>query len=368
VTALVSEAIMLVGGEGRRLRPLTLTTPKPLLPVGGAPILAHQLAQAKAAGIEHVVLATAYRSDAFHAFVGDGTELGLRVDYRFEPEPLGTAGAIRHAATALDDDDRPVLIFNGDIITSLDLSGFVQAHDADGADVSLHLTHVPDPRGFGIVTTNETGRVSRFVEKPTNGDHEGKHVNGATYVFERSVIDSIPAGRAHSIERDVFPRLLDDGAALLGFVSDCYWLDLGRPESLMRASADVVLGRMPSPLGGQCGEFRCLPGAIIAERVVLTGGTVIAEHARVEAGVHVHGSVIQAGARIGPGARIHDSIVGAGVSIGAGCRLDRAIIGDHARIGADNELAAGIRIWPSVRIPDGAIRFSGDGAGDDGPP
>ncbi|MEV6963941.1 NDP-sugar synthase [Hamadaea sp. NPDC051192] len=351
----VTEAVILVGGAGTRLRPLTLSTPKPLLPVGGVPILAHQLAQAQAAGIEHVVLATAYRAEVFGAYLGDWD--GMRVDHRFEPEPLGTAGAVRHAAAALPGDGESLLVVNGDILTALDLRGFADAHSAAGADVSLQLIEVPDPKQFGCVSVDDTGRVQAFVEKPADEDYAGKYVNGAMYAFRRDVVAAIPGDRPVSTEREVFPQLLAMGAHLRGQVCTEYWSDLGRPESLVRASADTVLGVMRSPVSGVAGEFRLMPGAVAAG-VRLTGGTVIGEDARVEPGASVEASIVRAGARVGPGTQIRDSIVGVGASIGANCVLDGVVVGDNASVGAGNELRLGLRVWQDAVLGDGAVRFA----------
>ncbi|MEV6927318.1 NDP-sugar synthase [Dactylosporangium sp. NPDC051485] len=351
----VAEAIILVGGAGTRLRPLTLRTPKPLLPVGGVPILAHQLAQVQAAGIEHVVLATSYRAEVFGAYLGDRS--GIRVEHRFEPEPLGTAGAVRHAAQALTGAGESVLVVNGDILTALDLRGFAEAHTAARADVSLPLIEVPDPRQFGSVTVDDSGRVRGFVEKPAEEDHAGKFVNGAVYLFRRDVIDGIPRDRPVSTEREVFPRLLADGAHLHGYACGGYWADLGRPESLVRASADVVLGVMRSPVGGAAGNFRLMPGAV-THGAELGGGTVIGEHARVEPGASVFGSIVRAGARIGAGTHVRHSIVGVDAVIGADCVLDGVVVGDNASLGAGNELRHGLRVWQDAVLGDGAVRFA----------
>jgi mannose-1-phosphate guanylyltransferase len=351
----VAEAIILVGGAGTRLRPLTLGTPKPLLPVGGVPILVHQLAQARAAGIEHVVLATAYQADVFGAYLGERG--GLRVEHRFEPEPLGTAGAVRHAAGALTGDGGSVLVVNGDILTGLDLRGFAEAHTAAGADVSLPLFEVADPRQYGCVTVDDGGRVRGFVEKPADDDVAGTFVNGAMYLFRREVIDGIAGDRPVSTEREVFPRLLAEGAHLRGHFCTEYWADLGRPETLVRASADVVLGVMRSPAGGAPADFRLMPGAV-ADGAGLAGGTVIGEGARVEPGASVFASVVRAGARIGAGTRVRHSIVGVDARIGTDCVLDGVVVGDHASLGADNELRHGLRVWQGAVLGDGAVRFT----------
>ncbi|WP_032796403.1 nucleotidyltransferase family protein, partial [Streptomyces sp. HCCB10043] len=258
------EAILLVGGKGTRLRPLTVHTPKPMVPAAGVPFLTHQLARARAAGVEHIVLATSYLAEVFEPYFGDGSSLGLHIEYVTEQEPLGTGGAIRNVAPKLSSGpDEPVLIFNGDILTGLDIRALVTSHTVSGADVSLHLTRVEDPRAFGLVPTDATGRVTAFLEKPqTPEEIVTDQINAGAYIFRRSVIDTIPSGRPVSVERETFPGLLASGAHLQGMVDSTYWLDLGTPAAFVRGSADLVLGRAPSPaVPGRCGDRLVLPTA-----------------------------------------------------------------------------------------------------------
>ncbi|MBQ0987207.1 NDP-sugar synthase [Streptomyces sp. F63] len=359
----MTEAILLVGGKGTRLRPLTVHTPKPMVPAAGVPFLSHQLARARAAGVEHVVLATSYLAEVFEPYFGDGSDLGLHLEYVTETEPLGTGGAIRNVASRLrSGPDEPVLIFNGDILTGLDIRALVDTHTASGADVSLHLTRVDDPRAFGLVPTDGSGRVTAFLEKPqTPEEIVTDQINAGAYVFDRSVIDSIPEGRPVSVERETFPGLLEAGAHLHGMVDSTYWLDLGTPQAFVRGSADLVLGRAPSPaVPGDCGDHLVLDGADVAPDAKLTGGTVVGTGARVGAGASLDGSTVLDGAVIGEGARITDSLIGAGAVIGARTVLHGAVIGDGATVGADNELRDGIRVWCGARIPEAGIRFSSD--------
>ncbi|WP_330317684.1 NDP-sugar synthase [Streptomyces platensis] len=359
----MTEAILLVGGKGTRLRPLTVHTPKPMVPAAGVPFLTHQLARARAAGVEHIVLATSYLAEVFEPYFGDGSALGLHLEYVTEEEPLGTGGAIRNVASRLHSaPDDPVLIFNGDILTGLDIAALVGTHRSSGADVSLHLTRVEDPRAFGLVPTDDTGRVTAFLEKPqTPEEIVTDQINAGAYVFNRSVIDTIPAGRPVSVERETFPGLLADGAHLQGMVDSTYWLDLGTPQAFVRGSADLVLGRAPSPaVPGRCGDRLILETAEVATDAKLTGGTVVGPRTVIGAGAEIDGSAVLDGAVIEPGARIRDSLIGAGAHIGARTVLDGAVIGDGARIGPDNELRDGIRIWCDADIPAGSVRFSSD--------
>ncbi|CAM5387507.1 MULTISPECIES: mannose-1-phosphate guanylyltransferase [Streptomyces] len=357
------EAILLVGGKGTRLRPLTVHTPKPMVPAAGVPFLTHQLARARAAGVEHIVLATSYLAEVFEPYFGDGSSLGLHIEYVTEQEPLGTGGAIRNVAPKLSSGpDEPVLIFNGDILTGLDIRALVTSHTVSGADVSLHLTRVEDPRAFGLVPTDETGRVTAFLEKPqTPEEIVTDQINAGAYIFRRSVIDTIPSGRPVSVERETFPGLLASGAHLQGMVDSTYWLDLGTPAAFVRGSADLVLGRAPSPaVPGRCGDRLVLPTASVAPDAKLTGGTVVGAGAVIGAGARVDGSTVLENAIVEPNAIVTDSLVGAGARIGSRTVLTGAVIGDGARVGADNELRDGIRIWCGSTLPDASVRFSSD--------
>ncbi|MFD0310510.1 sugar phosphate nucleotidyltransferase [Streptomyces sp. NPDC059517] len=359
----MTEAILLVGGKGTRLRPLTVHTPKPMVPAAGVPFLTHQLARARAAGVEHIVLATSYLAEVFEPYFGDGSSLGLHIEYVTEEEPLGTGGAIRNVAARLRSaPDDPVLIFNGDILTGLDIPALVDTHRSSGADVSLHLTRVTDPRAYGLVPTDASGRVQAFLEKPqTPEEIVTDQINAGAYVFRRSVIDSIPVGRPVSVERETFPDLLAAGAHLQGMVDSTYWLDLGTPQAFVRGSADLVLGRAPSPaVPGRCGDRLVLPEATVAPDAKLTGGTVVGHGATVGEGARVVGSAILAGAVVEPGAVVTDSLIGARARVGARSILTGVVVGDGAIVGPDNELRTGVRVWCDAHIPQSSLRFSSD--------
>jgi mannose-1-phosphate guanylyltransferase len=359
----VTEAILLVGGKGTRLRPLTANTPKPMLPAAGVPLLAHPLARAREAGVTHVVLATSYRAEVFEAYFGDGERVGLHLEYVTERVPLGTGGAIRNVADRLTSGpDEPVLVFNGDILSGLDIAGLVKTHQAAAADVTLHLTRVEDPRAFGLVPTDPDGRVTAFLEKPERPeDIVTDQINAGCYVFRRSVIDTIPAGQVVSVERQTFPGLLDGGARLQGLVDSTYWLDLGTPAAYVRGSCDLVLGRAPSPaVPGPTGEALVLDGARVAADAKLSGGTAIGAGAVIGAGVTVEASVVDVDAVIEEGASVRGSVVGRGARVGRGVVLDGCVVGDGAVVGAGNELRDGARIWCDTLLPDSAIRFSSD--------
>ncbi|MFF5447015.1 sugar phosphate nucleotidyltransferase [Streptomyces sp. NPDC012888] len=359
----MKEAILLVGGQGTRLRPVTVNTPKPMVPAAGVPFLAHQIARAAAAGVTHIVMATCYLAEVFEPYFGDGSEFGVHLEYVVEDEPLGTGGAIRNAAELLTGGpDDPILVFNGDILTGLDIAGLVESHQAADADVSLHLVRVEDPRAFGLVPTDPSGRVLDFTEKPqTPEEIVTDQINAGCYVFRRSVIDTIPTGRPVSVERETFPGLLSSGAKLHGKTEQTYWLDLGKPESFVQASADLVRGIVASPaVPGPRGEALALPGAQVAPDAQLSGGTVVGAGARIESGAVVRGSIVLDGAVIGADTHVNASLIGAGATVGPRTVLDGAVIGDGALVGADNELRAGVRVWCGAELPAAAVRFSSD--------
>jgi mannose-1-phosphate guanylyltransferase len=374
------EAIMLVGGKGTRLRPLTLSEPKPLLPTAGVPFLAHQLARAAECGITHVVLATSYRAEMFTEAFGDGAALGLSIDYVHESSPLGTGGGIRNAASLLHGDpDDPIVVLNGDILSAHDLPAQIDLHRKRDAAVTLHLVEVDDPSRYGVVPT-EGGRVTAFLEKTPHP--VTNRINAGCYVFRRSVIDRIPPGRVVSVEHETFPELIAADALVMGYAENAYWLDVGTPEAFVRGSCDLVLGLMPStavphpagsdPVPGSAGslggatpetaaaEFLLLGDARVAGDALLSGGTVAGARSVVGPGAVVHGSVVFDGATIGAGAVVRDSVVGFGATIDDGAVLDGVIIGDRAFIGSGNELARGLRVWPDVRLEPTSLRFSTD--------
>lgn len=352
-----TDAVILVGGKGTRLRPLTLSAPKPMLPTAGLPFLTHLLARIEAAGIKHVVLGTSFKAEVFEDYFGEGSKMGLEIDYVFETEPLGTGGGIRNVLPKLRGDN--VMVFNGDVLGGTDLNGILETHEKTDADVTLHLVRVGDPRAFGCVPTDEDGRVSAFLEKTQ--DPPTDQINAGCYVFKREIIEQIPEGRPVSVEREVFPNLLAEGKRVFGHVDSSYWRDMGTPEDFVRGSADLVRGIAPSPaLEGPRGESLVHPGAGIAPGAVLIGGTVVGRGAEVGAGARLDGAILFDGAVVEAGAVVERSILGFGVRIGPRALVRDAVIGDGADIGARCELLRGARVWPGVTLPDGGVRFSTD--------
>ena len=351
-------AVVLVGGQGSRLRPLTASTPKPMLPTAGVPFIGHLLSRIADAGIRRVVLGTSYRAEVFADYLGDGSAFGLQLECVPEPEPLGTGGGIRHAAHALEAHYDEVVVFNGDILSGVDLGAVVDEHRTSGADATLHLVKVPDPTAFGCVPTDSSGRVQAFLEKTLTPPTD--QVNAGCYVFRREVVDAIPSGRPVSVERETFPGLLRAGARLQGHVESSYWLDLGTPAAFVRGCADLVQGIAPtSALPGPVGTALLLPGAKTAASAALSDGTTLGRDVVVGDGSRVIGSVVMDGARIGDNVTVTRSVIGPGAVIGDETVVSDAVVGDGVSVGAGCELREGVRLWPGLTIPDGGLRFSG---------
>ncbi|MBV9846238.1 MAG: NDP-sugar synthase [Kutzneria sp.] len=351
------DAVVLVGGKGTRLRPLTLSAPKPMLPTAGVPFLTHLLSRIRSAGITHVVLGTSYKAEVFAEYFGDGSRLGLELEYVVETEPLDTGGGIRNVADRLRADD--VMVFNGDVLSGVDLAEVVGTHRDNAADVTLHLVKVDDPRAFGCVPTDADGRVTAFLEKSDSPPAD--QINAGCYVFRREVLMTIPAGRPVSVERETFPGLLAEGRRLQGHVDASYWLDLGTPGAFVRGSADLVRGVAPTAaLPGPVGEALVLEGATVHPEAVVTGGSTIGAGCVVGAGARLDGAVLFDGVSVADGAVVHRSLLGARSSVGAGAVLRDAVVGDGASIGARCELLGGARVWPGVSLPECSVRFSTD--------
>jgi mannose-1-phosphate guanylyltransferase len=349
------EAILLVGGQGTRLRPLTISTPKPMLPVAGFACTEHQIALAKQAGVGRIVMGTSYRAEVFEKHFGHGEEVGVELVYAVEDEPLGTGGAIRNAAAHLTcGPNDPVVVFNGDVLTGLDIAGLVQKwRDAD-ADVALYLTRVEDPRAYGLVPTDANGRVLEFLEKPTTPEEiVTDQINAGCYIFKRSVIDSIPNDRPVSVERETFPELLAAADRLvIGVVDDGYWLDLGTPLAFAKGSADLVRGIAPSPLlAGRTGEALIEPTAKVDSTALITGGSYIGHNAIVGAGAVITGSVIFAEVEVGSGTQITNSIVSTAAKISSDCQIVDTVIAERAQISAGSNLAPGTLVFPDTVLP-----------------
>jgi mannose-1-phosphate guanylyltransferase len=296
--------ILLVGGFGTRLKPLTDESPKPMLPVAGLPVTEHQILAAKRAGIHTLVLATSYLADVFTPYFGDGAKWGMKILYAVEKEPLGTGGAIRNAAELLGRDE-PVVIFNGDVLSRHSIADQIAFHLENKADVTLHLIDVEDARAFGCVPTDSDGRVTAFLEKMDNPVTNS--INAGCYVFSPSVIDQIPLGKVVSVERETFPALVSSGRPVFGYTEESYWLDVGTPAALFKGSRDLVEG-----------DFQAMADTTIASDAVITGGTSIGARCSIGSGVQIDDCIIGDDVTIGDGAVLTHTFIAHGTDVAAG--------------------------------------------------
>jgi len=334
------QAVILVGGQGTRLRPLTATRPKPMMPLVDRPFVAHQIEHLTRYGIHDVVFSCGYRPDALEAYFGDGARFGVRMRYVTDPIPLGTAGAVANAVPAFDHPD-DVLVLNGDILTDLDLEDFRRSHVSAGAAGSIALTPVTDPTAYGLVRLREDRAVSEFLEKPSEDElipGEPYLINAGTYILSQAVIATIPSGRAASIERELFPELAEQGR-LFGYPSDAYWRDIGTPQSYLDAHRDMLAGAVSSS-ADVVGDAAVGRGTIVEETARVADRSCVGADCVIAAGAQVLGSVVGAHSRVGHDAYIEGCVIGEGVDIGAGARLEGlVVVGDRARIGAGVAIA-----------------------------
>lgn len=324
---MATSAILLVGGMGTRMQPLTFTTPKPMLKVAGIPFTEHQIVKAREAGIEEIVLATSYMSEIFEPYFGDGKRFGIKISYAVEETALGTGGAIRNAAEKLQGNG-PVVIFNGDVLSSHDLREQISFHLENQADVTLYLTEVPDARAFGVVELDADKRILSFNEKmenpPTN------MINAGCYIFNRDIIESIPSGRVVSVERETFPGLLSSGGKLFGFVDSDYWLDIGNPGALLKATRDLISGEATSAalsLALTDGKFDR-----VSDQLMKASGVVIEEPSTQDSGTYL----------------------GEGVTVGSESTLRNCIVGDRAVIG-EKTVLINTFVAPGFHVPPATI-------------
>ncbi|MDJ0466564.1 sugar phosphate nucleotidyltransferase [Streptomyces sp. H27-C3] len=367
------KAVVMAGGEGTRLRPMTSNLPKPLLTVGDRPVMEHVLQLLKRHGIKDVVVTVQFLASLIKNYFGDGSELGINLMYAHEEQPLGTAGSVKNAEKALDGE--PFVVVSGDALTDFDLTDAIRYHRQKGALVTVCLTRVPDPLEFGITVLDNTGRVERFLEKPTWGQVFTDTVNTGIYIMEPEVLGYVADDEPVDWSGDVFPQLLANGQPIYGYVADGYWEDIGSHDSYVKAQADLLDGKVRIEQTGfeMAPGIRVGEGAEIHPEAVLTGPLTIGPYTRIEAkaeiGPHTvigRGSVVAARAvveravlhqnvYIGPGASLNACVVGRGTAVMRGARLEPAVvIGDNCTIGDGSIIASGVRVYPSKTIEDGA--------------
>jgi mannose-1-phosphate guanylyltransferase len=367
-------AVILVGGQGTRLRPLTDRTRKDMLPLVDRPLLAFTFEHLARHGVERAIVSCGYLPDQIEAAFGDGHD-GLALEYKVEDEPLGTGGAIGFAGRGLEDS---FFALNGDSLREADLTELVRFHRGTGAKATILLTPVADPSRYGLVRIATDGRVETFLEKPRPEEIDTDLINAGLYVLEPEVLDLVPEGRAVSIEREVFPRLAEEGS-VYGTALPGYWLDVGTPESYLQAHRDVLERSFRTAVGDALGhdftlvhpsaqvhpEARLIPPVYVGPGAVVERGArvgslaVLAEGSRLGAGSSIENAVVGARVDVGASCVVAGSIVGDGAQIGAGCAIrSLAVVGPGASIGAENELDHGLRIGAGQIIPDRALRFA----------
>jgi len=346
--------VILAGGQGTRLRPLTLARAKPVVPVLNRPFLAWQLALLREHGVTDVVLACSYRVDDVRSALGEAEHLGVRLRYVIEAEPLGTGGGVRNAA---DLTSGTVFVLNGDVLSDVDLSAMRAFHEARGSRTTIFLTRVSDPRQYGLVETGADGRLRRFREKPS-GDEAitTDTINAGVYLIDAALLNRIPGGRNVSIEREFFPTLIADGTPAYGWISDAYWRDIGSPTAYRAAHVDLLQGkaRMPMPPPGELRDGCWFePHAYVAKGAQLTAPVVLGADVAVQGGARVGPlAVVGDRCRINAGARIEGAVLWEHVEIGAHSVLRDCVIGADVRIGADVEIGPGVVLESGAVIPD----------------
>lgn len=368
------KAVILVGGQGTRLRPLTLGTPKPMVPLANMPFVSYVLEHLKKNGIEEIVFSMGYLPDGIKSYFGDGSAFGVKVTYVVEDRPLGTAGAVKNVAEHISDHD--FMVLNGDILTDLDLRALIDFHQKKEAMGTIALTPVQDPTAYGLVRTGPAGEVLGFLEKPSWDQIDTNLINAGIYVLKNEVLDMIPAGIEYSFERGVFPRLV--GKGLFGFGSECYWMDIGTPEKYLQAHYDILEKNVTTSVSACLDkDFVCVQGKIeLHNGAKLVPPVMIGEGTRIEAGARigrmavigpgcvisagsvVEESVIQEGSTLEENVVVRRSIIARGAQIGRDTVVTAgAIVGEEAKVGGENILANNIRVYPRTVIQAGTIKF-----------
>jgi mannose-1-phosphate guanylyltransferase len=348
-------AIILAGGQGTRLRPLTLAVPKPIVPLLNVPFLAYQLALLRRHGITDVVLSCSYLVDEVRATMGDGRAFGVSLRYAVEVDPLGTAGGVRNAVDLVEG---RVVVLNGDILADVDLSAMLRFHAERGSHATIYLTRVADPTQYGLVELASDGAVKAFIEKPEAGRITTDTINAGAYVLDRSVVAAIPTGRAVSIERETFPGLLRDRVPFYGWVHPGYWLDIGSPAKYRQGQLDLLAGKVATdvaPAGAGADRRVVARDARVASDAMVIPPCVIGAGAQLEPGCRVGpNAVVGAGCVVGAGATVEGAILWDAVTVGPNAILRDCIVGSHVRIGAGAHLGFTAVVEGNTAVPANA--------------
>jgi len=370
------KAVILVGGRGTRLRPVTQLNPKPMLPLMNRPFMYSFLSWLKSHGLIDIVFSTCYLPKIFKDYFGDGKSFGLNLKYITEDSPLGTCGAVKNVESYLD--GKSFMVFNGDILTSLDLTDMKKFHKEKGADITIALTPVEDPTAYGLVPIGGDGRVKEFLEKPSSDQIVTNLINAGTYIIEPHLLELAPVGEKYSFERGLFPTALKKNYKIYGYVSNSYWLDVGTPEKYLAAHHDIALGKIkydyPHPefrdeiyfgknVKYQPESFKSGP-VLVGDNTIIEPGakimplSVIGNNCSIDSGSVVSGAVIFDKCRIGKDSHIKDSIISHNVEIGNDVNISGiSVIGDNTKIAKGNILASGIKVNINSSIEEDEIKF-----------
>jgi mannose-1-phosphate guanylyltransferase len=347
------KAILLAGGKGTRLRPLTLHTPKPIVPIFGRPFLHYQIDLLRSVPeIDEVILSLNYQPRRIEEIFGDGAALGIKIRYVVEPAPLGTGGAVRYAGESLTDS---VVVFNGDVLTAVDLAAVLQRHRERRARATIVLTPVENPTAYGLVETDQDGNVRRFLEKPSPDEITTNYINAGIYILEPETFDRIPKDTPWSIERSFFPSFVERGETFVAYPYDGYWIDIGTPEKYTQVHRDIMTGHFKAPpFAGQAHDYIHMgAGARVEEGAKMEGPAFLDEGVVVRRGAQVHPlTVLGHGCQVEEDARVAGAIVWAQGRIGQEAELTDAILGRHCHVGRGASVGAGTVLGDKSVVTD----------------
>jgi NDP-sugar pyrophosphorylase family protein len=345
------KAVILAGGEGTRLRPLTLHTPKPVVPVADRPFLLHQIELLGRAGIRDIVFSVAYKPERVRDVFGSGEAFGVRIEYLVEDPPLGTGGAVKNAEGVLDE---TTVVLNGDILTDVDLSRVIDAHRRAGASATLVLTPVPNPSAYGLVETDASGRVTRFLEKPGAGEITTDTINAGIYILESRTLALMPPKETVSIERSFFPALIARGDLVKAHVHKGYWIDIGTPEKYLQVHRDVLREYFPVALGARKERGGWIhPEARVDDGAQLEGPFFIGPGCRLEAGAALGpDSTLVADVQLSKGASVRGAVVWKGCTIAEGASVEGALLASDCRVGRAARIGPGAVLGAGTSLPD----------------
>jgi len=344
------KAVILVGGEGTRLHPLTHDIPKPMVPVLNRPFLEHTIAHLRKYQVGDIVLALSYLPEVIQKYFDNDNDLGIRLAYAIETSPLGTAGAVKNAERYLDG---TFVVLNGDIFSDLDVADMFAFHRSNKAKATIALTWVDNPCAFGIVETDSDGRVKRFIEKPSPDEVTTNWINAGVYILESELLQQVPPGSRYTFEKELFPLLLKLGEPIYGYLFKGYWLDMGTPEKYLQLNCDLLLSKTKSALISSLGKNEVLSGerVIIHPSARIVGPTMIGSNCSIEQGVHIKGPVvIGTDCYIGEGTIMEEAVLWKAVNVGRGTALRRCIVGSHTTISNNAQVIDRTLVGDHVRI------------------